>query len=230
MPPTRKPAAEKQKVEAKTNKAVAKKGNAPTGPNLGNLSQLVGRIANRTSKSAVKVAAAGSKNLDAGVAVASIGSSFGATGKLDSALKKHNFKGVSTKGRGAGKDGFAGLGGIGTGGAGVGGIGILEEETVIIGGLDKDVIARYIKSKLGQILYCYERQLSANPDIYGKVHVKFEIGARGNVNTQKVEQTTLNNSNVENCILKRVAKWNFPKPKGGTRVVVTYPFLFKSTN
>lgn len=117
-----------------------------------------------------------------------------------------------------------------SGGVGSASVGILDEESEIEGGLDKDVIARVINSQLGEIRYCYERQLAAEPDIYGKVVVRFSIDAGGTVNTQRVGLTTLRSAIVEGCILRRVASWKFPKPRGGTTVLVTYPFLFKSTN
>jgi len=166
------------------------------------------------------------------------GRALAAVGKVDSSGRNWNGeatangggKGVSTGGVGAGK----GAGGMGTGLAagktGNGGVGLIEEESEVVGGLDREVIAQYIKSQLGQILYCYERQLSANPDLYGKVAVKFTIAGTGQVETQAINQTTLKSTPVEGCILNKIAKWKFPEPKGGTRVVVTYPFLFKSTN
>ncbi len=107
---------------------------------------------------------------------------------------------------------------------------MIEDESEIIGGLDREVIAQYIKTQLGQILYCYERQLSASPDLYGKIAVKFTIAGSGQVETQSINDTTLKNHSVGNCILNKVSKWKFPEPRGGTKVLVTYPFLFKSTN
>ena len=83
--------------------------------------------------------------------------------------------GVSTAGVGGGK-GTKGLGsGLGQGKTGSGGVGLIEEESEVIGGLDREIIAQYIKTQLGQILYCYERQLSAHPEMEGKVSVKFVI-------------------------------------------------------
>src|SRR5690606_24308010 len=90
---------------------------------------------------------------------------------------------ISTAGRGGGKS-ASGKGGLAAGGTGNGGVGLIEEEGEITGGLDREVNAKYIKSKLGQILYCYERQLSANPDLFGKVAVKFTIAASGAVEQQ----------------------------------------------
>jgi TonB family protein len=60
----------------------------------------------------------------------------------------------------------------------------------------------------------------------GKVAVKFVITATGSVQTAKVDMSNLNNSAVEECVVVRVRSWEFPKPKGGGIVVVTYPFVF----
>ncbi len=137
--------------------------------------------------------------------------------------------GLGTSGKGGGSSAYKGSGALSLGNVGNAEVGIIEEETEIDGGLDRDVIARVIQSHLGQIRYCYERQLSANPELYGKVLVKFTIGGTGNVVAQMVGNTSLNNAMVEGCILRRIAGWQFPQPKGGTNVLVTYPFLFKST-
>lgn len=134
---------------------------------------------------------------------------------------------VSTVGRGGGA---GGMGTLATGSTGAGGAELIEDEGEISGGLDREVIAEVIKSQLGQILYCYERQLSANPELFGKVSIKFTIAPTGAVESQFIKESTLKNATVEGCILQRVAKWKFPNPKGGSKVMVTYPFLFKSTN
>lgn len=136
---------------------------------------------------------------------------------------------ISTNGIGGGKNvnNFAALSG---GKVGKGGVGLIEDESEVVGGLDREEIANYIRTQLGQILYCYERQLSANKELFGKVSVKFTISGSGKVETQTVSDTTLKNTTVEGCMLNKIASWKFPAPRGGTKVVVTYPFLFKSTN
>jgi hypothetical protein len=166
----------------------------------------------------------------------SSGRALAAVGRVESSGRNWNGEsmgqggGVGTVGSGGGK-GVKGLGGgLGQGKTGSGGVGLIEEESEIIGGLDREVIAQYIRTQLGQILYCYERQLSASPDLFGKIAVKFTIAGTGYVETQAINDTTLKSSSVENCILNKISKWKFPEPKGGTKVLVTYPFLFKSTN
>jgi outer membrane biosynthesis protein TonB len=196
----------------------------------GRLTQLLGKVSSQAAKSA-NVFVANGKKADEGssaralAAVGNInraGTDWGAQGKSGPA-------GVSTAGQAGGK-GNSGLSGLSQGKIGAAGVGLIEEESEISGGLDPEVIAQYIKSQLGQILYCYERQLSANPELFGKVAVKFTIGPNGQVEARNINNSTLKNTNVEGCILSKIAGWKFPAPQGGTRVLVTYPFLFKSTN
>jgi hypothetical protein len=198
------------------------------------LSQLIGKIAKRASSNTALIETLG-KTADSGPtgrAVASIGGNLAAVSVGNPGVSQgHGYKlsGVGTTGKGGGGNYKEGTG-LGVGKIGSSNVGIIEEESEVSGGLDKDVIAEVIKSELGQIRYCYERQLSGNPDLYGKVMIKFTIGTAGLVVEQKVGTSTLKNADVEGCILRRVARWKFPTPRGGTTVLVSYPFLFKSTN
>lgn len=194
------------------------------------LSRLIGKVSAQAAKSANVVVSNGVK---AGAGAS--GRALSAIGNVDRSGHDYGTDSsaqgvmISTAGRGGGKN-TAGIGGLGAGNTGNAGVGLIEDESEVVGGLDREVIAQYIKSQLGQILYCYERQLSANPDLFGKVAVKFTIGGSGAVETQAIGDTTLRNATVEGCILNKVARWKFPAPAGGTKVLVTYPFLFKSTN
>lgn len=196
----------------------------------GRLSQLLGKVSAQAARSREVVIANGVKAGDG-----PSGRTLAALGRVDrgggdwSAAANGTGVTVSTAGRGGGK-GLSGMGGLSAGNTGSAGVGLIEDESEITGGLDREVIAQTIKTYLGQILYCYERQLSASPDLFGKVAVRFTIGASGAVEAQAIGNTTLKNATVEGCILNKVAAWKFPAPQGGTKVTVTYPFLFKSTN
>ena len=98
-----------------------------------------------------------------------------------------------------------------------------------MGSLDKELIRRVIQQHRSQIRYCYESELVRNPKLGGKVAVKFVITADGSVSSAITAQTTMNDAKVESCINARVKSWQFPKPKGGGVVIVTYPFLFKQS-
>jgi TonB family protein len=150
--------------------------------------------------------------------------------------------GLGSRGHGSGGGGTAlGLGGLGTQGTGrgtggsggidLGGRGktitqIIPGKTTVIGGLDKDVIAKVIRRHQNEIKYCYETELSKDPDLAGKVAVAFTIDPTGAVSEATVTESTLNNPTAERCMLSRIRRWKFPEPKGGGVVAVTYPWLF----
>lgn len=200
--------------------------------NAAGLDQLVGKISARAAQNAHLIQSSGvsASQSQSGRALSRPGgSTLGEKGEASGQETGHRLDGVETAGRGGGSTAYQGVAGLSQGSVGTATVGVLEEETEVLGGLDRDVIARVIRSQLGQIRYCYERQLSANPDLYGKVQVRFTIGAAGVVEAQAIGATSLNNAMVEGCILRRIAGWQFPRPEGGTSVIVTYPFLFRST-
>lgn len=195
------------------------------------LSALVGKIAKRANKQGVMVATTGvsADNASAGRAFYSTGTTTtGGGGAPSKEGATYRLGGIGTQGKGGGAGDFKAGTQLAGGNVGMGDVGVVDEETVIEGGLDRDVIAEVIKRNLGQIRYCYERQLSSNRDLYGKVLVRFNIGADGGVGDPKIDNSTMKNAMVEGCIMRRLASWKFPLPKGGTTVKVSYPFLFKA--
>ncbi|MBU8897419.1 hypothetical protein DRW03_29460 [Corallococcus sp. H22C18031201] len=150
--------------------------------------------------------------------------------------------GMGTRGTGKGGGGTAlGIGGVGTqgdgrgaggsGGIDLGGRGksltkVIPGKTTVVGGLDKDVIAKVIRRHQGEIKYCYESELNKNPSLAGKVAVAFTIDPTGAVADASVSESTLGSTSAENCMLARIRRWKFPEPKGGGVVSVTYPWLF----
>lgn len=136
--------------------------------------------------------------------------------------------GIGTKGIGGG------LGGYGSGVGGLGGkkkanVAISDGESTIQGSLDKELIRQVIQRNMGQIRYCYEKELQRKPDLAGKVVIRFEISPKGNVPNAKLHVgSTLRDAALSECITVRIRNWRFPEPKGGGKVIVTYPFVFKS--
>lgn len=230
------PAATRTAPEDSTAPKVTSKATAAvTSLRQAGLQSLIGKIAKRANRQGMMVAATGvsADASGAGRAVFSTGTSLGggggSAGKEGPAFR---LGGVATSGKagGVGVGNLRGGSKLVGGSVGMGGVVALsdDDQTVIEGGLDKDVIADVIKRNLGQIRYCYERQLSSNPELYGKVLVKFTIDAGGIVGESRVDASTLKSQMVEGCILRRMASWKFPNPKGGTLVHVAYPFLFKA--
>ncbi len=133
--------------------------------------------------------------------------------------------GLGTKGRGSGASGY-GSGGGNFGKKGEGGIGSIGGDPIILGALDKSLIDAVIKRNMNQIRYCYQRELTKNPTLGGKITVKFVISKDGSVSTATTKASTMGSPAVEGCINGRFMRFQFPEPKGGGIVIVSYPFIF----
>jgi hypothetical protein len=133
--------------------------------------------------------------------------------------------GLGTKGIGSGSSGY-GSGGGSFGAKGEGGIGAVGGDPIILGALDRSLIDEVIKRHMNQIRYCYQRELTKNPSLAGKVVVKFVIAKDGSVSSASKKTSTINNGAVEQCVVGRFMRMQFPEPKGGGIVIVSYPFTF----
>lgn len=129
--------------------------------------------------------------------------------------------GYGTRGAAGGKAGYGKISLVG----GTNAISLpLDDEAEVQGGLDRDQIIAVINRNKGQIIYCYEKGLQAQPSIGGRVSVDFVIGPSGRITTAKVAQSSLGSKMVENCMLARMKTWQFPRPVGNVNVDVLYPF------
>ena len=133
--------------------------------------------------------------------------------------------GLGTKGRGSGSSGY-GSGGGDFGKKGEGGIGQIGGDPIIMGALDKSLIDAVIKRNMNQIRYCYTRELMKFPKLGGKITVKFSIAKDGTVSSASTKASTMGSPAVESCINGRFQRFQFPEPKGGGTVLVSYPFIF----
>ena len=96
-------------------------------------------------------------------------------------------------------------------------------------GLSKSLVGEHLTRRWNQFKFCYSRQLDRDPNLWGKVTVNFTIHGNGRVREAMVINSSLNNANVEECVLRTIRRIIFPRPQGGGEVIVTYPFLFTTT-
>jgi len=171
----------------------------------------------------------------------------------DSTGESYGIGGLGISGTGRGGDGtgresigFGGpLGTIGKGGQGKHGIGYgrgprltdrpKRDRTPLIAGrvksrgsLSKAIIRRIIRRHLNEIRFCYQKELTTDRELNGRVVVKFTIASSGQVVSSLVDRTTLNHAPLEACVVLAVRRWLFPKPEDGGLVQVSYPFVFRS--
>lgn len=129
--------------------------------------------------------------------------------------------GYGTRGSGGGKAGYGKISMVG----GTSATSLpLNEEVTVEGGLDQDQIIAVINRNKGQITYCYEQGLRAQPTIGGRVAVSFIIGPNGKISKANVAESSLGSRTVENCMIARMKTWQFPRPVGAVNVDVLYPF------
>ncbi len=101
--------------------------------------------------------------------------------------------------------------------------------TTVVGGLTQQVVGEYLGRHWSRFKYCYEKGLLRDANMYGKVTVTFTIEADGRVQQAEILQASLEDNNVQQCVLRTVRHIRFPKPRGGGEVIVTYPFLFTTS-
>lgn len=95
-------------------------------------------------------------------------------------------------------------------------------------GLTKEEVGKVIHAHISEIRYCYESSMIRNENTEGKLILDFTIGGSGAVKTAAIKESSLGDARLDDCILRRLMKWGFPKPNGGVDVAVSYPFLFKA--
>ncbi len=99
---------------------------------------------------------------------------------------------------------------------------------LMTGPMSSKTIKKVVRAHYAQFKYCYEKQLSKDPTLEGKVVLKFVIGADGKVSEATVVETTIKSAELERCMLRAARRMKFPQPLGGGVVVVKYPFVFNA--
>ncbi len=95
------------------------------------------------------------------------------------------------------------------------------------GARSPESIAKVVRQHIGALRHAYNKRLRDKPGLKGKVSVRFTISPPGRVVAVKMVSSTMNDSTLENEILRRIRSWRFDQiePDAGD-VTVTYPFAF----
>jgi len=99
-------------------------------------------------------------------------------------------------------------------------------DTKVSGRLPPEVIRRIVRQNYGRFRLCYEQGLGRNPNLEGRVTVRFVIGRDGAVSNVSNGGSDLPDSNVVGCVVKAFYGLSFPKPEGGI-VTVSYPIILQ---
>ena len=97
--------------------------------------------------------------------------------------------------------------------------------TTVNGRLPAEVIRRIVRQNFGRFRMCYEQGLARNPNLEGRVGVRFVIGRDGSVSNVGNGGSDIPDSGVVSCVISAFYGLSFPQPEGGI-VTVTYPIMF----
>lgn len=98
------------------------------------------------------------------------------------------------------------------------------------GTIDKRIIQKIVRQHTGELRSCYERELAKVKGLNGRIVAVWVIDMHGSVTKAGIKESTMNNSNVENCMVNFIKSWRFPIPKGGGMASVEYPFVFETSD
>jgi TonB family protein len=94
------------------------------------------------------------------------------------------------------------------------------------GKLDAHVVRQKIYKDLPKINRCYESALRYEPELSGKVKVRFDVMRKGSVQAVRVLENTTGHEGVERCVARVVSSIKFPIRRYGKPLSFTFPFIF----
>jgi hypothetical protein len=99
----------------------------------------------------------------------------------------------------------------------------------VAGALSKEEIRDTIRRHVPEVKGCYENALTHLASGSGRVNVTWTIIPSGAVRNAEIAESTFHDQMLEDCILKQILTWQFPRPRGNGQVKVAYPFLFQES-
>lgn len=85
---------------------------------------------------------------------------------------------------------------------------IADESGVKSESRNSEAVSEVINSHNSSIQYCYQREIKQNPDLKGKLVIRFTITPEGKVKDVKILSSTLDNPRIEQCVVSRIARWD----------------------
>lgn len=92
--------------------------------------------------------------------------------------------------------------------------------------LSKEQLRDVIKEHRADADACHDEALATDPEVGGKLSVRFTLNAAGEVVDARVTEDTTGSETLGKCLAKSMRSWKFPERKGAGRMSVTYPWLF----
>ncbi len=98
-------------------------------------------------------------------------------------------------------------------------------EVIVSGRLPPEVISRIVRQRFGNFRLCYERGLRDNPNLQGRIGVRFVIGRDGATSNTGNGGSDMPDARVVRCVVSQFQTLEFPPPSAGIATVVM-PIIF----
>ena len=94
--------------------------------------------------------------------------------------------------------------------------------------LSPEEVRTVIRAKIGEIRGCFDAGLARQPGLGGRLVLRFTIDARGRAQDISVIEDELHEAEatVAPCLLAALPRWQFPLPRDGGSMTLSYPFVF----
>jgi hypothetical protein len=94
-------------------------------------------------------------------------------------------------------------------------------------GRSRQSISRVVQQNLAALRHAYNQRLREKPGLKGRITVKFAIDEFGKVLLCSIEETTIDDQELEKVVINKISRWKFEKiDKVGDVTEVIYPFVF----
>ena len=103
---------------------------------------------------------------------------------------------------------------------------VTQGPLTVSGRLPPEVISRIVRQNFGRLRLCYEAGLRNNPNLQGRIAVRFVIGRDGAMSTVSNGGSDLPDAGVIRCAFRALYGLSFPQPDSGI-VTVSLPFYFR---
>jgi TonB family protein len=104
---------------------------------------------------------------------------------------------------------------------------LLRGDEAPTGGRNRASILRVVMQNMAALRHAYNERLREKPGLSGTITVKFSIDEFGKVLHAQVEESTVNDSALENTVVTRVRSWVFDRiDRPGDVTEFTHPFVF----
>lgn len=94
------------------------------------------------------------------------------------------------------------------------------------GTLSKKEVVSVLRKHLRELRLCYHRSVFPSTPLVWKVSLRWVVNRNGSVSQVKVHHSNVHFPQFHQCLMRSVSGWTFPRPRGGKKAKVQFPFVF----